>query len=149
RVRSSDDTTDELDNGPFKFHAVYLMPSDGMDRFPQVASQIQSDALDASGLLQSLYGRALRYDMGTSCGPDDLDITDLRAQASTADFARAARTADGTASLVRSSLRAAGFRVMRSGDTRRRARSYRADYIVWLDAPAPPDNCGTGIIIDD
>src|SRR3954467_14621007 len=38
---TADDTADELDNGGYKEHAVYMIPSDGADRFGQFAPTIQ------------------------------------------------------------------------------------------------------------
>src|SRR3954453_4083100 len=82
--RSTDDTASELQNGAYKEHAVYMVPSDAPDRFGQVAGPIQADAFSASALLESSYGRPIRFDLGTACGPEYLDITVVRMPYSTA-----------------------------------------------------------------
>src|SRR4051812_11383793 len=107
--RSTDDTASELQNGAFKEHAVYMVPSDGANRFGQVAASIQADAFGASALLESTYGRAIRFDLGTACGPEYLDITVVRMPYSSAQLASAAQNGSGTFNLVSDSLDAAGL----------------------------------------
>src|SRR3954451_5384950 len=102
--RATDDTAAELQNGGYKEHAVYMVPSDGADRFGQVAASIQSDAFGASALLESSYGRAIRLDLGTACGPEYLDITVVRMPYSTGQLNSAAQTGGGTFDLVSKSL---------------------------------------------
>src|SRR3954471_8409986 len=57
--RSTDDTARELQNGGYKEHAVYMVPSDAPDRFGKVPASIQADAFGAAALLESSYGRAI------------------------------------------------------------------------------------------
>jgi hypothetical protein len=148
--RSTDDTSDELDNGSYRYHAVYLVAADAPDRFtPELATQIQSDAFGASALLERLYGRAIRFDIGTSCGTGYLDVSVVHTSLSKSRFARAAREPDGTLDAVSRALRQAGFPILRSGDGRRRAASLTQNYIVWLEAPVPRYTCGVADVIAD
>lgn len=57
-------------NRTSRYHAVYLVPADGRSRLARVAPRLQAGARGASGLLERLYGRAIRFDMGTSCGSE-------------------------------------------------------------------------------
>ena len=50
---------------------------------------MQADAFGASALLERLYGRAIRFDMGTTCGERYLDISSVRTSLTSADFERA------------------------------------------------------------
>src|SRR3954469_24548197 len=71
----ADDTVNEVDNGPYRYHAVYMIAADGKDRFQSLATKMQDDAFQASALLETSYRRAIRFDIGTSCGPQYLDIS--------------------------------------------------------------------------
>src|SRR4051794_17367439 len=73
-----DDVVDELDNGAMKYHAIYVAPADAPDRLAELATTVQAGAFGASALIERLYGRAIRFDMGTSCGKQFLDISDVR-----------------------------------------------------------------------
>src|SRR3954451_3840405 len=143
-----DDGPDQVQNGSFRFHAVYLLPASGTDRFGELATKIQADALGASGLLERLYDRAVRFDMGTGCGPGNLDISVVRTRVSARRFAEAASEQEALG-LVASALRRAGFATLRSGATRHAAASLRTNYVVWLDTPAPDSGCGTADVIGD
>src|SRR5204863_3760239 len=55
-----DDAVHQLQNGDFRYHGVYVVAADAPDRFHNFASQLQSSAFEASGLLEHLYGRAIR-----------------------------------------------------------------------------------------
>lgn len=140
--RAADHTQRELSNGSYRFHAVYLLPADGDDRFRDSADQIQADAFGASELVERLYGRAFRFDMGTTCGGAFLDISKVRAQARTADFERAAATPEGTMRLVARELERADFTVLGRSDSRAAARRLRRNWLVWVDGPAPARTCG-------
>jgi hypothetical protein len=68
------------------FHAIYVYPRDGINRFNSFAAMIQADAVQASDRLNALFGRGIRYDYragncyqtpGTPC----LDITVFRTKA--------------------------------------------------------------------
>src|SRR5205085_12642614 len=134
----------------YRYHAVYLTPSDAPDdNFRALAGQIQADSFGASALIERLYGRAIRFDMGTRCGPHNLDISSVRASYSTADFQRAAQRDNGTLQLVSQALANAGFPILRSGDDRRVASKLKQNYVVWLDGPAPAWTCGVAQVLDD
>src|SRR5690242_7211483 len=113
---ASDDTAHELDNGGYMEHAVYMIPSDGADRFGQFAPGIQVDAFGASALLESTYGRAIRFDMGTACGPEYLDITVVRMPYTSAEV-QAAASGTGTFDLVTDSLNAVGLGTIKPTDS--------------------------------
>ena len=145
---TSDDTADELDNGGYKEHAVYMIPSDGADRFGQFAPTIQSDAFGASALLETTYGRAIRFDMGTACGPQYLDITVVRMPYTSAQV-QAAASGTGTFDLVTNSLNAVGLGTIQPTDSYQQAGARTRNWVVWLDGPAPAGTCGQASIYDD
>lgn len=147
--RATDDTADELNNGAYKYHAVYMIPADGADHFQQYATQIQSDAFEASALLEHLYGRAIRYDLGTNCGSQYLDISVVRMPQTTADLESLANTSTGTFDAVQSALRSAGFPTIQAYETLADASALTTNYAVWLDGPAPSQSCGQATIYDD
>jgi hypothetical protein len=146
---SSDDTAHETDNGGFKQHAVYMIPADGENRFAQFSNSIQTDAFQASALLEGSYGRAIRFDMGTSCGPQYLDITVVRAQHTTAQLQSLAQSGTGTFTAVSAALDAAGLRPIRPTDGVQQAAGLTRNYVVWLDGPSPAGTCGQASIYDD
>ena len=147
--RNADDTANELQNGGYKEHAVYMIPSDGPDRFGMFAGPIQSDALAASALLETSYGRAIRFDLGTSCGSQYLDITVVRMAATRAQLEAAGQTGTGTFDMVSKALDAAGLPTIQSTDSLSKAAQYTRNWVVWLDGPAPPGTCGQASIYDD
>src|SRR3954451_16105210 len=106
---ASDNLVNEVDNGPFRYHGVYMVAADAPDRFGSLATSMQTDAFQASSLLESSYGRAIRFDMGTSCGPQYLDISVVRMPQTNAELAAIARTPTGTFDAVTGTLDAAGF----------------------------------------
>src|SRR3954463_560698 len=77
-ITPADDRVHEVDNGPFRYHAVYMVAADAPNRFAGLAASLQTDAFQASALLESSYGRAIRFDIGISCGPQYLDISVVR-----------------------------------------------------------------------
>jgi hypothetical protein len=147
--RTSDDTANELQNGGYKEHAVYMIPSDGPNRFGLFAGPIQSDAFAASALLETSYGRAIRFDLGTACGPQYLDITVVRMSVTTAELSSAAQSGTGTFDMVSNALDQAGLHTIQSSDSLSKAAQYTRNWVVWLDAPAPPGTCGQASIYDD
>ncbi|MBW3576007.1 MAG: hypothetical protein KY450_14440 [Actinobacteria bacterium] len=111
-------------------HAIYLYPSNAPSRFADFAAMFQADAAQASALLDSLYGRGVRFDMRTGSptggNPDGifLDITAVRSKY------KAGQLAGGRQfSLVRDEL-AAKF------------SEPDKKYVVWLDAGSK--YCGQG-----
>src|SRR3954469_7780915 len=145
----SDDTVHEVDNGAFRYHAVYMIPADGQDRFQALATAMQRDAFQASALLETAYGRAIRFDIGTSCGPQYLDISVVRMPQTSAQLAAAARTGNGTFNAVSAALDAAGFTTIQPTDSVADAAARTRNYLVWLDGPAPSGSCGQAAIYDD
>src|SRR3954451_9278756 len=146
---ASDDTVNEVDNGPYRYHAVYMIAADGTDRFGTLASGMQRDAFQASALLETAYGRAIRFDIGTSCGPQYLDISVVRMLQTSAQLTAAARTGNGTFNAVSAALDAAGFTTIQPTDSVADAAARTRNYVVWLDAPAPSGSCGQAAIYDD
>ncbi|HYF24473.1 MAG TPA: hypothetical protein VD931_01900 [Baekduia sp.] len=146
--RSADDTVHEVDNGPYRYHAIYAVPAGETDRFPQVATALQTDALQASALLERRYGRAIRFDMGTSCGPQFLDISTVRL-GSTAAQLTASGDSGAILHLVSEGLRAAGFDPLPMQITRQEAASRRKNFVVWLEGVRLPGVCGVGSMFDD
>jgi hypothetical protein len=146
---AADDTAHEVDNGPFRYHAVYMVAADAPNRFGRLANTMQADAFQASSLLESSYGRAIRFDIGTSCGPQYLDISVVRMRQTSAQMAALARSPDGTFEAVAGALDAAGFRTIQPTDTMDEAAARTRNYLVWLDAPAPDASCGQATIYDD
>jgi hypothetical protein len=146
---TSDDTADEVDNGMYRYHAVYMVAADAPDRFTTLAGSMQTDAFQASSLLETTYGRAIRYDMGTSCGAQYLDITVVRMPQTSAQMASVANTSNGTFDAVTHALDAAGLQTIQSSDTLSAAAARTRNYLVWLDAPAPTGSCGQAAIYDD
>jgi hypothetical protein len=147
--RGDDDREHEADNGAYRYHAIYAIPSDGPDRFAQVAETLQADAFQASGLLEQNYGRAIRFDLGTNCGPQYLDISTVRLPYSTAQLQALAPTATGTLDAVSNGINAAGFATIRPTDTLESAAARNRNFVVWIDGPAPSGACGQATSYDD
>jgi hypothetical protein len=146
--RTSDDATHEVGNGTYKFHAVYVIAADARSRLRSVAPQLQSDLFDASALLERLYGRALRLDMGTNCGPRNVDITLVRLRQTTAQLAAAVH-AGAALDVVMAGLEAAGLPVAAQGTPDARTQALTRNWVVWLDGPSPADTCGQATMYDD
>ncbi|MEX2196606.1 MAG: hypothetical protein WD844_15095 [Thermoleophilaceae bacterium] len=146
---AGDNKQNELSNGAHRFHAVYAHPSDKGARLPAVANGIQTSAMAASNLIEAIRGRAIRFDMGTTCGPAYLDISVLRLPQTTAELARLAGTPEGTLGAVSDALDAAGFGVIRGGDSRAESAARTRNWVVWLDGPGPGGACGQAMLYDD
>ena len=147
--RTSDSTQNELANGDFRYHAVYAVPSDAPSRLQSVAGRIQADAMRATGLIEQLYGRAIRFDMGTSCGPQYLDVSVVRLPQTTAQLQNIANSDTGTLDAVTNALDSSGFRVIKASDTFAAAAARTRNWVVWLDGPAPAGACGQAMLYDD
>jgi hypothetical protein len=126
-----------------------MVAADGLDRFDKLATSMQTDAFQASSLLESSYGRAIRFDLGTSCGPKYLDISVVRMPQTRAQLSALARTPNGTYEAATAALDAAGFETIQPSDTVEDASTRTRNYLVWLDAPAPSGSCGQASIYDD
>ncbi|HEY3187055.1 MAG TPA: hypothetical protein VGJ70_06255 [Solirubrobacteraceae bacterium] len=144
---TADDTADQVDNGPYRYHAILAEPAGAPDRLDSLASGIQADALGASAVLEQRYRRAIRFDLGTTCGPDFLDISVLHMHRDSATLRREATETNGTLNAVYDELAAAGFPVT-SPDTAE-APLRAVNYVVWLDGPAPAGACGQATLYDD
>jgi len=149
QVRSTDNTANALDNGSHRYHALYVLAADGVSRFSSFAGTLQTDALQASALLERSYGRSIRYDMGTDCGSQYLDITVLRLPQTTAELKTLAGTATGTIDAVDQAIDAAGFDTIGRYDSSLTASRKKTNFVVWLDGPAPSGYCGQGTLYDD
>ena len=145
--RATDATDPVLANGANRYHAIYAYPADAPSRFAALASDMQTDAFQASGLLERLYGRAIRLDMGTSCGPRYVDISSVRLRHTTAQLQSVVATPNGTYATVLDDLEAAGFPNVSAGEAPS-AFPGADNYLVWLDGPAPP-GCGQGAFYGD
>jgi hypothetical protein len=145
---ASDNTESEVDNGNPKIHAIYAVASDAPDRLQVLGGQLQTDAFQASALIEQLYQRALRFDMGTSCGPQYLDISDVRLSKTTAQLAAAVAN-DTLLDILRDELRAAGYAVGGPTDSVSAARPRRFNFVIWLDGPQIDGLCGQASLYPD
>lgn len=116
------------------FHAVYLYPKNGVNRFAQFAAMFQADAAQANDRLRSMYDRGVRFDYragdcygttGTPC----LDITVVKSRLSSSQF-------NGNAF---SSVRKEIDRVFPNSPKK---------YAVWLDSTYT-GACGQGNLYQD
>jgi hypothetical protein len=139
---NADDTVHEVDNGPYRFHGVFMLAADVPDRFSNFSDRLQADAFRASSLLEARYNRAIRFDLGTSCGPQYLDITVIRMAQTSAQMAAVARKPNGTFDAVAHALDAARLPTTQPTDTIHAAAARTRNYLVWLDAPAQAGSCG-------
>ena len=140
----------QVDNGEYRYHAVYAYPADSASRLSTLGAQLEADAFDASGLIEREYGRAIRFDVGTPCGQNALDISAVRLPF-TRDQLAALGAAGGTATFdaVAGALRTAGFAVPPNDSPLEQLASLRENYLVWLDGAAPPRSCGQGTALLD
>jgi hypothetical protein len=85
--RANDDTEHAVSNLPdVKF--VYAYASDASNRYPQLASELQQDAKGMAQIVAGASGgtKAIRFDMGTPCGPQYLDVQVVRLHETTAQL---------------------------------------------------------------
>lgn len=115
-----------------QFHAVYMYPSDGVNRFAQFAAKFQADARATSSALGTWYGRGLRWDerLGSDGSTRFLDITVVKAKANT-------RTLAGSKQ----------FSTVQSELTTKGLTNSNKKYLVWLDASS--SYCGQSSISKD
>jgi hypothetical protein len=143
---TTDNKVNELANGDYRYHAIYAIPADGTSRLAGVGGTLQTDAFQASGLLERLYGRALRFDMGTTCGPGFLDITTVRLNETSAQLQQLADTSNGTLEAVARDLDGKGFPTIAGGVD---MSGLTTNYVVWLDGPGPSYACGQAYSFKD
>lgn len=140
----------QVENGEYRYRAVYVHAADSPNRLAAVGAELQRDAFGASALVERDYGRAIRFDVGTPCGPGQLDIAAVRLPFTEAQLA-AFGAARGTATFdaVRGALSAAGFGVADDYETPEQLVARKENYLVWLDGPAPARSCGQGTALID
>jgi hypothetical protein len=131
---AADDKAHETNNGSHKYHAIYAVPADRPDRFAVWANTLQADAFEATELLQRQHQRAIRFDMGTSCGRQYLDISAVRlGQTSVALGAVGRRDLPALLAVLADELIARGFDALPLRDSPRTAAAKTRNYLVWLD----------------
>jgi hypothetical protein len=110
-----------------QFHAIYMYPSNGTNRFGTFAAMIQADARQASDRLNAL-GKAVRWDTRGSGAL--IDITVVRSSNT------AKRLGSGSQfTLVKNEIASKGF------------NKANKKYVVWLDAAS--QYCGQGELYQD
>ena len=140
----------QVDNGEYRYHAVYAHAADAASRLSTLGAQLQEDAFGASGLIEQEYGRAIRFDVGTPCGQNMLDISEVRLPY-THDQLAALAAGGGTATFdaVAGALQTAGFMVAPNDAPLEQLAPLRENYVVWLDGAAPARSCGQGTALLD
>jgi hypothetical protein len=140
----------QVNNGEYRYRAVYVHAADSGSRLSALGAQLQDDAFAASALLERQYGRAIRYDVGTACGPEMLDISEVRLPLTQTELAALA-AAGGTATFdaVANALRAQGFAIAANDAGPTELATLRENFLVWLDGPAPARSCGQGTALLD
>jgi len=138
---ATDDVEHRLPNGDFSYHGIYVVPADARDRFRSVASQLQTDAFEASGLLERLYGRAIRFDMGTACGPQYLDISVVRVPETGAALQELSGDPVAYMTALGRDMEAAGFQNVLGGAAVD-GPPLQQNLLMWVDGPAPSNACG-------
>ena len=85
--RSTDDTEHAASNGA-DVKVIYAYPSDKADRFDAVKNTLQATVARASDIVRDSSGGALdiRWDTGTSCGADYVDIATLKLPGTLAQY---------------------------------------------------------------
>ena len=147
---NTDPAANQLPNGDYRYHAVYAYPADRPSRLAALAGQLQEDAFGASALLEREYGRAIRFDVGTPCGPGQLDISEVRLPFTEAELAGlAATTRTATFDAVATALRERGFMVAPNDAGVDQLTGLSENFLVWLDGPGPARSCGQGTALLD
>lgn len=147
---NTDPAANQYSNGDYRYHAVYVHPADRPSRLAGLGAQFQQDAFGASALLEREYGRAIRFDVGTPCGPGQLDISEVQlpfTEAQLAAFATATRTA--TFDAITAALQERGFPVASNDEGLDQLMALKENFLVWLDGPAPSRSCGQGTALLD
>ena len=140
----------QVDNGEYRYHAVYAHPSDRPSNLDEFGGLLQRYSFAASAVIERQYGRAIRFDIGTPCGRGQLDISTVRMPLTTTQLASLA-AARGTATFdaVAQSLRFAGFGVAANSESPEQLAVRTENFLVFLDAPAPARTCGQGTALLD
>ena len=147
---NTDPAANQFENGQYRYHAVYAYPADRPSRLGALGAEFQADAFGASALIEQQYGRAIRFDVGTPCGPGQLDISAVQLPF-TADQLGALASATHTATFdaVAAALRQRGFPVAPNDATVDQLAALHENYVVWLDGAAPAQSCGQGTALLD
>jgi hypothetical protein len=147
---NTDPSANQVQNGQYRYHAIYAHPADRPDRLAAVGPGLEQDAFGASALIERQYGRAIRFDIGTPCGPGQLDISSVRLPFTAAQL-QAMADARGTATFegVAAAIRAAGYGVSADDETVEQMALRSMNYLVWLDGPSPARSCGQGTALLD
>lgn len=139
-----DGTANGWDNGHYRFHAVYVLPADGPFALGRIGDEIQREAIGASALIERQYGRAIRFDWGTRCGPQYLDITTVRMAQTTRELRAITEAPGALFAAVRAAIASAGFDLDDGG-----VMGIETNYVAWVDAPAPRGICGQAELYPD
>jgi hypothetical protein len=147
---NTDPAANQFPNGDYRYHAVYVHPSDRPSRLAALGDQLQQDAFDASSVIERQYGRAIRFDVGTPCGQSQLDISEVRLPFTEAQLATAAGASHtATFDAVAAVLRQQGFGVSTNDEGLAQIAERKENYLVWLDGPGPARSCGQGTALLD
>ena len=140
----------QVDNGEYRYHAIYAYPADSGSRLSTFGAQFQEDAYGASDVIERQYGRAIRFDVGTPCGPGNLDVSEVRLPF-TQDQLAALGAAGGAATFnaVTRALQAQGFPVASNDADPATLAPLRENFLVWLDGAGPTRSCGQGTALID
>jgi hypothetical protein len=140
----------QYENGQYRYHAIYAHPADRASRLGALGGELDAAAFDASALIEHEYGRAIRFDVGTPCGPGQLDISDVRLPFTEEQLAALAGTSHtATFDAVSEALRQQGFLVAPNDAGVDQLAALTQNYVVWLDGPAPAGSCGQGTALLD
>ena len=147
---NSDPGANQYLNGEYRYHAIYAYPADRPSRLAALGAELQESAFSASALIERQYGRAIRFDVGTPCGPGQLDITEVRLPFTEAQLATLAATEHtATFTAVGGALRERGFAVAPNDASVDQLTTLYENYLVWLDGPGPARSCGQGTALLD
>jgi hypothetical protein len=147
---NTDPAANQVENGEHRYRAVYVHPADRGSRLGAIGARLQDDAFGASALIERQYGRAIRFDVGTPCGPNTLDISEVRLPLTYDELAAlAAQGGTATFDAVGRALREAGLGLAADTETVDQLAERRENFLVWLDGPAPSGSCGQGTALLD
>jgi hypothetical protein len=147
---NSDPGANQTENGQYRYHAIYAYPADRPNRLRAIGAELQQAAFGASALIERQYRRAIRFDIGTPCGPGQLDISAVRLPFTSAQL-RTLAGARGTATFdaVAQAMRTAGYGVADDSETPEQLALRSMNFLVWLDGPSPSRSCGQGTALID
>ena len=147
---NTDPAANQYENGNYRYHAIYAHPADRPSRLAAMGAELQQSAFGASALIEREYGRAIRFDVGTPCGPGQLDISEVRLPYTEGQLAAlAAADYAATFDAVGAALRQRGFTVAPNDASADQLAALTENYLVWLDGPGPPRSCGQGTALLD